>query len=387
MSETAAVVGAQLPALDLSVFGIANDSILGKQLFNLITRVDGRPWAFTMSRASEVIDLGLIYGGLYASTILSAGFSGILLGLTGIYFVFYGGRRGDRWFLQLGVLVCTLIHLSSAVLLCYMFFGRIFNKLLQPDGLDLGYASIEIPITLGLSTLPFFLGQCYFLARNAMLFERGRKIFVAVGFTMIFIQTSAALVLIIGLYGWSLDFLQVILPTKLHYFGSATLRVSMSLLVVNEIGLSASLWYKLRRLREQSHSSAINSIMYRLNKFNLYWDLIILGTALWILITEALELTGFYVPIIFVQAVLHTIFVMINLIYRRSMTDKLVQATPSRAAQPSRLQRTTDTLSTGPRSDMTICTCGSGHPQNKQGFKVESIAMEQWRKTSFDALA
>ncbi|EPQ29870.1 uncharacterized protein PFL1_02543 [Pseudozyma flocculosa PF-1] len=313
-----------------------NSTVLGRQMSNILLNNDGIPRAFVLVKNNPV-DPILVYGPQLIAAIVYAGMVGAVLSLGGVYFFYFCGRKGDRWFLQLGVAVSLVIYVFNAMALMFNFYRRIFLTMLEPDGWDMRSIGWQVPTATSLEVIPVMLGQLYFLARTAKFFSRGRLVFLVVGSLMIFTQ---ALLGVLGLivYSQTLDWFRILLTPGFANIVNSTLKGYVSMLIINEVGLSAALCYKLFELRANSSLAAVNSVMYKLGMLAVQSNLALVMSAVIVLVAHSVGSTGWYLPVLFCQHPLHTFFVLINLIYRRSMVTELAQSTAQSKGSKGTLQ-------------------------------------------------
>ncbi|KAN0059970.1 hypothetical protein ACQY0O_007943 [Thecaphora frezii] len=315
-TQELAALQAELAALHTALAGP-----LGPKLTNILNTTDTIPRSWVVVK-NMTINPSLVFGPQLVTAIVFPALTGIVFALSIVYFFYFGGSSGDRWFIQAGVLFALTTHIFFSFALVYNFYDRMFGAMFHVDGWDMRSAGWQVPAAIITEVFPMLLGQMYFLARTSKFFTRGRKVFFGIGMMLLLFQVGFGLS---SLQVWAstLDWYKILTTPRFNLANAVGLTGSSCMFMSNEIFISASLLYKLHKLRSRSKFAAGNSVMAKLGVLALQSNLALIVMAVFIIVAHQISPTGWFLPVLLAEHPVYSAFVLINLIYRRSMTAEL----------------------------------------------------------------
>ncbi|KAJ1573647.1 hypothetical protein NDA12_001444 [Ustilago hordei] len=320
-------------------------------------------------------------------------FAGANASLFFVYFHLFGGLRSrsqpsrDPYLLQLAVLISVLCNLTLAIVGFVCLYNRALIALYSKVGFDTNAIEWYVPLYHTMQAIPGAIGQLYFVARIAKLFDV-RKKSTRIGVAVATVGITAQFVLMIwfGAAFYAVRYKHRLLDPSTRHWVKGIISAWAIIFVLLEISTTLTTIARLIVLRRQTSMDAARRVLFNLGVYSLQGQVVLATFSLTSFYLFSTSVIGWYTPIYLLSGALYTTVLLANLIYRQAVSTAMHKATSdySPSADPERqAQRNFDFNA--------VCTYRSGMEQDIQMEETGKTEDESWqggerRFTGFSSL-
>ncbi|PWN52398.1 hypothetical protein IE53DRAFT_385151 [Violaceomyces palustris] len=273
----------------------------------------GHSWAITDNPSHHFVRCKTPV--LVAQIIMSLGNGGILT-LALIYALLYGGRRGDKLFLQAVVLFVVSLNMGNYFVSMRRTFYDLVVDLWNPAGKDYSKIGWEHAVVSLLNGLIVSMNQLYFIARCERFYHAGINICTTVLYFMVLLNISINSAIAILLFGAENSYDNHHIATTLFIFFQVDC-------VIIDVAVTLSLIIKLSSMK--TDRSVANLVLTKIAKMSI-WTCILCGAiSVTTIVLVNVSQTTWYVLTWKIQAPIFTCCLLMTLIYRRDLANLLVR--------------------------------------------------------------
>lgn len=248
-----------------------------------------------------------------------------------LYLQHFGGRKGDRWYIQLMVFVSIAINVSFAVFSVQSFYVGNFITMYSPLGYDMNAMEPYVIPAHVLQAVPDAIGQTYFVLRIAKLFD-GRRLRtrIATGITLVAVIVQCCLMIYFGVVFYDIKTKsRLAMDTALRSRIRRIIGVWATLFITIEFAMTATTISRLLILRKRSKMDYARKIIFNLAVYSLQGQIALTSISILTTYSFLKSTEGFYSPMYLCAGSCYTIVLVSNLLYRTTVAHEMREAQTS----------------------------------------------------------
>lgn len=245
-----------------------------------------------------------------------------------LYLQQFGGRKGDRWYIQLLIFVSVAINVSFATFSVQSFYVGNFITMYSRLGYDMNEMEPYVIPAHILQAVPDMIGQTYFVLRIAKLFNQRRlRTKLATGLTLVAVAIQCCLMVYFGVVFYNIK-------TKSRLAQDMNLRsrirkiigVWATLFITIEFAMTATTIARLLVLRKRSKMDYARKIIFNLAVYSLQGQIALTTVSILTTYSFLRSTEGFYSPMYLCAGSCYTIVLISNLLYRTTVAHEMKEA-------------------------------------------------------------
>ncbi|PWY98342.1 hypothetical protein BCV70DRAFT_152561, partial [Testicularia cyperi] len=275
------------------------------------------------------IPISELEGPYYILNVILFCFAGANCALFGLYVQQYGGRKGDPWYLQLGVAVSVAMNVVFALMAGVTYFQRDYYWFWDGLGFDINALEWYIPPAHVFQSIPDAIGQAFFIVRIAKLFNRRNpvvQVVKAFAFVVVFAQVGLMLAFGACFYNAKTK-LRIASDKEIRDRIRAIIGAWVTLFITIEISMTTTTVARLLVLRRKTTLDASKKMLFRLTVYSLQGQFALTSVSLASVELFSRSAEGWYKPYYLVSGGLYTIVMQANLLYRTHIAHQMRTAT------------------------------------------------------------